>query len=397
MATDRLPVERTGGVKFLHVTASMSPEWGGPVTCVQGLTSALVRQGMDCHVVTASGRRVGTDTVTIPGVPVRRFDTGFASRFWTGHSTGLSAHMDEQLAAGSFDVVYIHEIWHHAGFAAARAARRRGVPYIQVFHGALDPWRLRRKRFRKLVYSRAVLKRFVNSAAALHVLTEAEKTRAAELGFTAPAFVIPNGVDPGPRDASPDTSDFLSRRPKLRGKRVVLFLGRVHPMKGLDVLARAFSRVASSIEDAVLLVVGPDNDGAQGAVESILRESGVLDRVVFTGMLTGNDKAAAFACADIFVLPSHSEGFSTATVEAMAAGLPVVVSEQCHFPEAAEHDAGFVVRNDETAVANAVGALLLDDDLCARMGRNGRKLVAERYTWNVIARSVIDMTRNILR
>lgn len=383
-------------MKFLHVAASMSPEWGGPVTVLEGLIPALVRQGMECEVVTSSGWRVGTDVVRVPGAPIRCFDTGFPARVWTGYAAGMAAFLDQQLASGGIDVVYLHEIWHYPGFAAARAARRHGIPYVQTFHGALDRWRLRQKRFRKLAY-RPVLKRQVHSAEALHVLTGAEKQQALDYGFTTTAFVIPNGIDPPPRDAATDTADFLSRHPRLQGKRVVLFLGRLHPMKGLDILARSFSRIASRIEDAVLLVAGPEEDGTESAIESILRSAGRRDRAVFTGMLTGGDKGAALACADLFVLPSHSEGFSNAILEAMAAGLPVVISGQCHFPEAAEHEAGFVVDNTESAVATAVITLLADEDLRIRMGRNGRRLVAERYTWDSVARSVIDMVRTFDR
>ena len=334
--------------------------------------------------------------VTIPGVPIYRFDTEFFARFWTAYSTRLSRFIEAQLAAGRYDLVYIHEIWHYASYAAARAAVRHGVPYVQAFHGALNLWRIRQKGFRKLVYALAVQKRLVNSASALHVLTPTEKARVVELGFTKPSFIIPNGVDPDVMDALPDTSDFLGRYTQLNGKRVVLFLGRIHPVKGLDILARSFSMVASRIEDAVLLVVGPDEVGTRSTIESILRESGVLDRAVFTGLLTGNDKAAALACADLFVLPSHSEGFSHAILEAMAAGLPVVISEQCHFSEVAECDAGFVVENSEASVADAVGALLSDDDLRARMGCNGRELVTSRYTWDAIAGSVINMASRVV-
>ena len=374
----------------------MSPEWGGPVVGVQGLTSALVRNGVVCEIVAPIGRRVGTDVVTVERVPVHRFATAFFARFWTAYSTKLSAFVDEQLAAGDFDIVYIHETWHYGSYAAARAAIRHGVPYVQVFHGALDPWRVQQKRLRKFVYAWAVQKRLANSASALHVLTHTEKAQVEKLGVAAPAFVIPNGVDSDRTDAVPDTSDFLGRYTRLNGKRVILFLGRIHPIKGLDILARAFSIVASRIEDAVLLVVGPDEDGTRSAIESILRESGVLDRVVFTGLLTGNDKAAAFACAEIFVLSSHSEGFSHAILEAMEAGLPVVISEQCHFPEVAAHDAGLVVQASAAPVADAIGALLSDDELRTRMGRNGRELVTARYTWDAVAGSVIDMVRGIL-
>ena len=121
----------------------------------------------------------------------------------------------------------------------------------------------------------------------------------------------------------------------------------------------------------------------------------MLDRAVFTGQLVGSGKQAAFACADLFVLPSYSEGFSMAVLEALAAGLPVVVSEPCNFPEVAACEAGFVVQAADAAVAAAIGALLSDDDLRTRMGRNGRALVAERYAWPAIAEAFADFYRTL--
>ena len=131
-------------------------------------------------------------------------------------------------------------------------------------------------------------------------------------------------------------------------------------------------------------------------MKSLLRTTGVLDRAVFTGMLTGEDKLAALSCADIFVLPSYSEGFSIAILEAMAARLPVVITEGCNFPEVAEHGAGFVVEASETPVAEAISALLSDDALRVHMGQRGRKLVTERYTWQETASTIADLYRSLV-
>ena len=161
------------------------------------------------------------------------------------------------------------------------------------------------------------------------------------------------------------------------------------------ILARSFVRVASGFQDVVLLIVGPDEDGTRNTVEQILRTAGVLDRAVFTGMLTGGDRLAAFACADVFVLTSYAEGFSHAVLEALAAGLPVVISEQCNFPEVAEANAGFVVPTEEAPVAEAISALLSDGT--RHVGRNGRRLVMERYTWPAIAESTADFYRTLIR
>ncbi len=188
----------------------------------------------------------------------------------------------------------------------------------------------------------------------------------------------------------------MAAYPDLSGKHVILFMGRLHSQKGLDVLARSYVRLSHKFKEVALLVVGPDEDGTQKRMESILKTSPALRTTVFTGMLTGKDKLAALACADLFVLPSYSEGFSTAILEALAAGLPVVISKQCNFPEVSEHDAGFVVELNDTAVTEAISTLLSDDQFRIRMGQNGLNLVREKYTWDAIAASMAGLYRKLV-
>ena len=131
-------------------------------------------------------------------------------------------------------------------------------------------------------------------------------------------------------------------------------------------------------------------------MESLLLTEHALDRTVFTGMLTGRDKLAALKCADLFVLSSYSEGFSIAVLEALAGGLPVVISRQCNFPEVSEHAAGFVVEPEEPAVTQAISTLLSDAGLRVAMGRNGRRLVREKYTWAGVAAAMADRYRRLI-
>ena len=266
-------------------------------------------------------------------------------------------------------------------------------------HGALEEWTLRLKPFRKMIYMKLVQDRILNSADALHAITSSEAARIAELGYKTPVFTAPNGVSVDLLDdfCCTDTSGFLARHPELMGKRIILFMGRLHPIKGTEILASSFATIAEDFRDTMLLFAGPDEDGTRARIESTLRRHGVLDRAVFTGILTDDDWYAAFRCADLFVLPSYSEGFSIAILESLAAGLPVVISDQCNFPEVAENEAGFVVQLDEGQVADAMTRLLLDGSLRAHMGQNGRRLIEERYNWTSISESVVDVYRTIIR
>ena len=376
-------------MNILHITPSMSPQWGGPVAVVSQLIPALSEQGIHCEIATTRGHRVGDDPVSPPRTPIHVFGAQLPAQLWTAYSTDLARFLRENISG--FHLVHVHEIWHHDGYAAFRAARKNRVPFILTPHGELSEWSMRHKAWKKRIYTTLILDRILRNADAIHAITQAEKDRIATLGYDTPVTVAPNAIDPAPFDNLPDPTGFLDRFPALSGKRIILFLGRLNPTKGLDILARGFGDIARRFPDAVLLMVGPDEEGGRQGMESILRSEGVLDRAVFTGMLTGEDKLAALSSADVFTLPSYSEGFSIAILEAMAARLPVVITEGCNFPEAAEHGAGFVVEPRETAVAEAIGALLSDDDLRARMGENGGNLVAERYTWQATASTIADL------
>lgn len=383
-------------LKVLHVTASMAPEWGGPPVTVAGLTAALERYGVHSEIVTTTGLGVGTHLLPTPHVVAHPFPTEFPACIWPAYSRKLARFLEH--ATAGFDVIHIHEIWHYPGYVASSVARRHDIPYVVSLHGELDERRLRHKWFKKWMYRKLFLAHILRSADALHAVAQKEQTHIARLGYKVPMFVSPNGISLDQLDdfTFPETSGFLGKYPQLIGKRVVLFLGRIHSLKGLDVLARSFIRIASRFGDVTLLIAGQDQDGTRDKVEGILRTAGMLDRVLFTGMLTGSDKLAACACADLFVLSSYSEGFSIAVIEALAAGLPVVISEQCNFPEVAEAGAGFVVPAEDEPVVRAISALLSDIDLSACMGRNGRRLVMERYTWPAIAESTADCYRTLI-
>ena len=381
-------------MKVLHVTASMSPHWGGPVSVVQGLTTALTKNGIHCEIVTTKGLRVGNSETPIPNVKTHYFQTEQISRLWTAYSRKLARFLESR--ADRFDLVHVHELWHYPGYAAFQAAQKHGVPFVITIHGELNAWDLKHKGFRKWLYRQALLNRILHMADALHVLTQSESTRVSELGYSCPVFVAPNGINPDILHSPIDTNGFLARYPELAGKRVLLFLGRLHKKKGLDILARSFAKIVSNFKYTMLLVVGPDDDGTRNRMETILKKADVSGQVVFTGMLTGNDKLAALNHADMFVLSSYSEGFTMATLEAMAAGLPVVISEQCNFPEVAEQEAGFVVPPKEKSVTDAISELLSNESLRIRMGQRGQRLVKELYTWPVIAKSVSDHYREII-
>ena len=383
-------------MKALHVATTMSAEAGGPPVALRGLTTALAGVGIDCEVLTSAGGRFCRAPLPIPDAPVHAFPASRLSFLWNSHSPELADFVDGHLA--DFDIVHVHELWHHPGFVACRAARRHGVPYVVSLRGGLDRVALRQKALRKWLYMTLVQRRLLGSAAALHALTSVEADQATSLGVGTSVTVIPNGVawDLLQAIGQVETTAFFERFPRLANRRVILFLGRLTANKGLDLLARSFIDVAKRFHDAALLIVGPNEGDTQARATRLVDAAGVIERVTFTGALDGNDKLAALACADVFVLPSYAEGFSNAVLEALAAGLPVVISRHCNFPEVAEHGAGLIVGNDVAEIGRAISTLLADERRRVEAGAAGRRMVAEHYGWPAIGQTFADLYRSIV-
>lgn len=381
-------------MKVLHVAASLSSRWGGPTAVIAGLARGLAQQGLEVTIF-APVKQSSQDNIVRPeGAEVRLFRQDVFSGIWTAHSSELARALDREVK--NFDLVHIHEIWHHPHFAAYRAAKRAGKPYIVTIHGALEPWALRYKGLKKKIYAALIQRRILNEDAAIHAITQEEVKHIQAFGVDNHMVVIPNGIDLEEFQKLPSREDLEELYPELNGKQVILFLGRIHPKKGLDILARAFSKVAADRNDVRLVIAGPDSEGYQTKIEAMLKSGGVRSKTIFTGMLAGREKLAALSRADVFVLPSYSEGFSMAILEAMICGLPVVISRQCHFPEVAEANAGIVIDPDAEELASALAKLLDDPKLRVEMGANGRRLVLEKFTWDKISDQMFRLYQDVL-
>lgn len=381
-------------MNVLHVAASLSSEWGGPTRVVTGLTEALAKKGIKVSIFASSEDDKGVCIKNIKGVDVKLFPKNLFSRFWTSYSSSLAKALIKEIT--KFDLIHIHEIWHHSHFVAYRLAKKFYKPYVVTIHGELEPWCLNYKAFKKKIYSFLIQRKILKEAAALHAVTEAEVKDIHNFVENKKVFLIPNGLNLEEFENLPQREEFERLYPQLKEKKVILFLGRIHPIKGLDILAKAFGTVLKKRDNIQLIIAGPDDDGYKNMVVEMLKVEGALNNVIFTSMLTGNEKLAALSRADIFVLPSSSEGFSISVLEAMACGLPVVITKQCNFPEVEELGAGKVIDTDATQLSDALIELLDNPDLCKEIGNRGKRLVAEKYTWDKVADKMITVYEKIL-
>jgi len=230
-----------------------------------------------------------------------------------------------------------------------------------------------------------IQKRILKEANVIHAITNEEVKQIKNFVSSNNIVMIPNGINSEDFIIFPSHKELEKLYPELIGKKVLLFLGRLHPVKGLDLLAKAFGMIARGRDDVYLLIAGPDSDGYKAKIKQTLEKERTLDKFIFTGMLEGRKKSAALSGSDIFVLPSYSEGFSMAILEAMISKLPVIITRQCNFPEVTEYETGIIIEPGSKQLAQAICKLLDDPQLCKKMGENGKRLVLEKFTWDKIA------------
>ena len=353
---------------------------------MRSLAAALGQQGVGVDVYAAAAR--GRETLGVDFFePPTRLRT--ARGWWLGGlslAPGLAPLLDDAVADAR--IVHCHSFWMHPTHQAIAAAQRHGRPVVVTAHGALEPYSLRRSRWKKWLVRRLFQDADFAATDCLHVNSLEEGLKVREAGFQQPLAVIPNGTDVlPPADAAP----FFARYPELSGRRLMLFMARLHQKKGLGHFLPAWAELADCFPDWHLVVAGPDR-GFEQAARELAADRRLRGRVTFTGSLHGEIQRAARAASELFVLPSFSEGFSMAVLEAMAEGLPVLMTPGCNF--LAAHDAGAAFLADPTtpAMVTALGtALAAEPDELEQMGQRGRDLVAAEYTWPAVARQTREL------
>lgn len=370
-----------------HVINSLDPDGGGPVAVVTRLASAQAMSGDRVTILAgahpAAAERTRRSLQGIPGIDKVEMRTVPHSGQLRQLLLNPDARALGELSAQA-DFVHLHGIWNTMMWSAAKAARAAGKPYALMLHGMLDPWSLDHKHLKKRIARPLGVNKFLNGAAFIHALTEEEAGYARANHVTAPARIIPNGVFPEEISPLPDPGAFLASHPALKGRRYALFMGRLHVVKGLDYLAEAFAFAAPRLQDVDLVVAGPDG-GQQAAFQQRIAQLGLQGRVHVIGPIYGPAKLEALAGAACFVQPSRQEAFSMSIVEALACGVPAVVTRTCRFPAVETAGAGRVTDLDGQAVGRALVEVLSDEPRRQEMGRRGRELALANFTWPKIA------------
>ncbi|MBI2740194.1 MAG: glycosyltransferase [Rhodospirillales bacterium] len=385
-------------MRFLHVVPTYLPavRYGGPIRSVHALCRALAADGHDVHVFTTSVDGPADSDVQLQrpidldGVNVTYFPSERLRRlYW-------SPPMRRALAAavGSFDLVHLHAVYLWPIWAAARAARARGVPYVISPRGMLVPELIRRKnRWIKSAWIALVERGNLERAAAIHTTSSVEASHLAGFGWRLPPIVtIPHGVDDPPPPATTTLSADIAAA--IVNQPLVLAFGRISWEKSLDRLIAALPLAPA----ARLVIAGDDADGHAAVLAGKARALGVADRVAIVARhVEGADKEALFAAARVFAMTSISENFGLAAFEAMRRGLPVLATPDVGMSEIVrESGAGRVIDPAPASIAAALSAMLSDAAGSRAMGEAGRAHVAAHYGWPSVARRMVGLYTSVL-
>jgi len=380
-------------LKVAFLTSKLSRHGGGVFEVVCSLSKALTAADVEVKLFGLWDEDTGAD------LGERNVGVTFADKplgpGTFGYSRGLAKALDEY----DPDLVHTHGLWQYTSIAGRDFARRKNVPLVVSPHGMLDPWALRNSGWKKSLAGLAFENSHLEGCSCLHAIAAGEARSIRKRRLKAPVCVIPNGVDL----PSGVSEEALSRGPEIQSESIrLLFLGRLHPKKGLEALVRGWALFRNDLGSRALnwdlSIAGWDQNGHEGELQRIAEELEVGDSVTFPGPLFGPEKQRAFLHATAFVLPSHSEGLPVAVLEAWSFGLPVLMTPECNIPEGFE--SGSAVRIEATPEAVLEGLLELERmgyEERRRMGERGLELVSSRFTWPRVAGQMHEVYSWLLR
>ena len=286
----------------------------------------------------------------------------------------------------------------YPGIYARRAAARHSIPLVISPRGMLDRWSLQRGPIRKALASLAYERRNLRSACLFHATSDMEADAIRSYGLMQPIAVIPNGVEAAGTRGQDPRHCLEERYPGLRGRRWMLFMGRLDRKKGLDMLLDAWPALCRDFPTWHLIIAGPDIVGLRRTLEATAAQSeSVKSSITFTGMLEGHMKRSALGNADVFVLPTRSENFGIAIAEALAFGTPVVTTTAAPWSDIVTYDCGWWVEPNSASLSGALrSAMSCSREELAERGRRGRRLIAEKFTWDSVGTHMAQVYRWIL-
>lgn len=361
-------------MKIIQVVPSISEEASGPSYSVKRLCESLIEQDNVVSLLALNWSEINNPP---------RFLSQFALSLGPkkfGFSREMHHWLKLHAVLSSVDVIHNHGLWMMPNVYSGWITKNSGIPYVVSPRGTLSEWAMRSGSKLKNVFWPLLQKPAIKHADCFHATAESEYKDIRRMGFKQPVAIISNGIDLPKYHEKPE-----------RTRRKLLFLGRLHPVKGIDFILQAWQQLQEKYPDWDLQIAGPDDHGYADKLKSMVVNLG-LNRVEFLGALYGEDKFQAYRQADLYVLPSHSENFGMTVAEALASGTPAIVSKGAPWGNLPLHNAGWWINiGYEPLLACLENVLDLPQNELDSMGKNGRKLMSDEYSWHYVAMKMSEL------
>ena len=385
-------------IKILHVIPGLAPQYGGPSKIVLELSEALRARGLSSEIAATDADGLGTLSVPLgefteyQGERAIFFHRNFSESF--KYAPGLSRWLDKHVE--NFDMLHIHAVFSHSTLAAAKAALRHCVPYVIRPLGTLEPWSMHQKALKKKIAWHLCFKPLVQQASFVHYTTRNEQELTEQsLGLTN-GRVIPNGLSP---KFLTDTNFMIQNGTKKSAERTFLFLSRIAPKKGLELLIRTFSALSHQCPhfQHKLLIAGRGEYNYMKSLIELSNQLGISEQLIWKDWVEGPEKQRILLQADALILPSQQENFGNALLEAMACATPVITTAVTGLANViAAHNCGWIIEPTGNSLSKALLEVMTKESVRRQRGENGRRLVEEHYAWPALATLLIQYYRQAL-
>ena len=376
-------------MKVLQVTNLFSPVHGGSAEVPYHLSKELAKRGYEVTLYT-SDFKLSQEYIT-PEVKIHAFKT-WLSLAGFQITPGIISRAKEEIR--HHNIIHMHNYRTFQNIVVHHYAKKCGVPYVLQAHGSLTTFF--QKGWLKRIFDVIWGYRILKDASKFVAVTEIEAEQYKSMGVNENKIeIVPNGIDLSEFDNLPERGEFKRKYGLGSDQRMILYLGRIHKIKGLDLLVKAFATLLKDFNDIKLVIAGPD-DGYLPSLKELIKKRGIEDTVLLTGPLYGQEKLKAYVDAEVYVLPSIYETFPIAVLESWACGTPVVVTDRCGIADVIDGQAGLVIPYDKEQLQHALLHMLDDDKIMLQFGETGKLLVRKKFNCENMAEQVERVYKEIL-
>lgn len=378
-------------MKIAILSSSNSRNAGGLYTSVRRLTQSLAVANVEPTLFAYNDKFSAIDLAAYGTAQPKAYTLIGPSNF--GYSPNLYWTLKLQMP----DLIHTQSLWMYLSKVSLRLYKRFNVPHIISPRGMLDPWAVRNSAWKKRIVSRWYENEHLNTASCIHALCQSEADAIRQYGLKNPIAIIPNGIDLPSENLISESAipNWKKRVPE--GKKVLLFLGRIHPKKGLDPLIEAWAMGRKDMRKWCLVIAGWSQGGYQKRLEDKVKQFRLENEILFVGTQIGSAKVASHLHADAFILPSFSEGLPMAVLEAWSYKLPVLITPYCNIPEGFQKNAAISIEPNPEGIINGLKQLIsLSLEQRNELGQNGYRLVQKKFTWENVSEQMIEVYKWVI-